>query len=92
MAVHKTELVAKIAETTGMTKKKSAEVLDATFEAIRDFLEQGENVQYVGFGNFKVVERAPRVGRNLQTGEVIHIPATKVPVFKAGKSLKEAVK
>lgn len=91
MAVGKTELVQAVVE-TGLTKKDATKAVDAVFNAIQDALVKGEKVQLIGFGNFEVRERAARKGRNPQTGEEIEIPATKVPAFKPGKQLKEAVK
>ena len=87
----KQDLVNKVAEATDLTKKDSASVVDAMFKAIEEFLVQGEKVQLIGFGNFEVRERAARQGRNPQTGETIQIKASKVPAFKAGKALKDAV-
>lgn len=87
----KQDLVNKVAEATDLTKKDSTSVVDATFKAIEEFLVQGEKVQLIGFGNFEVRERAARQGRNPQTGETIQIKASKVPAFKAGKALKDAV-
>jgi DNA-binding protein HU-beta len=75
-----------------LTKKKASEIVDALFEAVQDALAKGDKVQVVGFGTFEVVERAARQGRNPQDpGKVIEIPARKVPVFRAGKGLKDAV-
>jgi DNA-binding protein HU-beta len=87
----KTDLIAKVAEATEMTKKDSAKVVDAVLDAIAEALKNGEKVQLLGFGTFMIRERAARKGRNPQTGEEIDIPATKVPAFKASKQLKEAV-
>ena len=87
---NKQDLIAKVAEATELTKKDSA--VDAVFSAIESFLSEGEKVQLIGFGNFEVRERAARKGRNPQTGEEIEIAASKVPAFKAGKALKDAVK
>lgn len=92
MAINKTELVNAVAEKTGLTKKDSAAAYDAVFAAIKEFLAEGEKVQLIGFGSFDVRDRAERKGRDFQTGEEIVIPATKVPGFKAGSKLKEAVK
>ena len=86
---NKQDLIAKVAEATELTKKDSAA---AVFSAIESFLSEGEKVQLIGFGNFEVRERAARKGRNPQTGEEIEIAASKVPAFKAGKALKDAVK
>lgn len=89
----KAELANEIANVVeGLTKKKAAEVVDAIFHAIQQGLAKGEKIQAVGFGTFEVQQRAARKGRNPQKpDEVIDIPAKKVPVFRAGKALKEAV-
>lgn len=89
---NKQDLIAKVAEATELTKKDSAAAVDAVFFAIEGFLSKGEKVQLIGFGNFEVRERAARKGRNPQTGAEIKIAASKVPAFKAGKALKDAVK
>lgn len=89
---NKSELIGQVAETTGLSKKDATPVVEAVFEAISDNLAKGEKVQVIGFGTFEVRDRAARKGRNPQTGEEIEIPATKVPAFKAGKALKDAVK
>lgn len=89
---NKKELIQNVTELTGLTKKDATASVDAVFTSIEAFLAEGENVQLIGFGNFEVRERAPRKGRNPQTGEEIQIAATKVPTFKPGKTLKDAVK
>lgn len=89
--MNKTELVAAAAEKTGLTKKDAERVIDATFEAITGELQNGGKVQLIGFGTFEVKERAARTGRNPRTKEAIEIAASKVPAFKAGKALKDAV-
>ena len=89
---NKHDLIAKVAEATELTKKDAGKAVDAVFSAVSDFLAAGEKVQLIGFGNFEVRERAERKGRNPQTGEEITIPASKVPGFRAGKALKDAVK
>ncbi|MDO4670795.1 MAG: HU family DNA-binding protein [Aerococcus sp.] len=89
---NKADLVTKVAETVGEPKKHVQPIVDAVFDSVQEFLANGENVQVIGFGNFEVRERAARKGRNPQTGEEIEIPASKVPTFKAGKALKDAVK
>ncbi len=89
---NKADLVDKVADKTGLTKKDSNAAVEAVFDSIQEFLAEEEKVQLIGFGTFEVRERAARKGRNPQTGEEIQIPATKVPAFKAGKNLKEAVK
>lgn len=86
----KPDLVAEVAK-IGITKKQAAEALDAILEAIKDALASGEKVSLVGFGTFMVKERAAREGRNPRTGKTIKIPPKKVPVFKPGKELREAV-
>ena len=85
----KTELVAAIAERTGLTKKDSEAAVNAFVETLTEQLKKGEKVQLIGFGTFEVSERAARTGRNPQTGAEITIAASKVPKFKAGKALKE---
>jgi DNA-binding protein HU-beta len=91
--VTKTDLVNAVAKKAeGITKKKAAEVVDAVFAAVHDSMKKGDKVQIVGFGTFEVQKRAARQGRNPQDPKkVIQIPAKKVPVFRAGKALKEAV-
>ena len=89
---NKAQLIETVAEKTGLTKKDDTVAVDDVFGSIQDFLEMGENVQFIGFGNFEVRERAARKGRNPQTGAEIEIPASKVPAFKPGKALKDAVK
>lgn len=90
--VNKAELVAKIAEKSQLTKKDAELALNAFMETVEETLVSGEKVQLVGFGTFDVRERKPRQGRNPRNPEqVIQIPASKAPVFKAGKTLKEKV-
>ena len=89
--MNKSELVAKVAEKSGLTKKDAEKSVAAVFEAITETLVDGEKVQLVGFGTFEVRDRKERQGQNPKTKEPIVIPAIKVPAFKAGKSLKEAV-
>lgn len=90
--MNKTDLVNQVAEKSELSKKDAAKAVDAVFEAVMDSLKNGEKVQLIGFGNFEVRERSARKGRNPQTGEEIEIPASKVPAFKPGKALKDAVK
>lgn len=90
--MNKSDLVTAVAEKSELSKKDAAKAVDAVLESITDSLQVGEKVQLIGFGNFEVRERAARKGRNPQTGEEIEIPASKVPAFKAGKALREAVK
>lgn len=87
----KTELIDQVAEKSGLTKKDSGKAVDAVVAAMTQALAQGDKVQLVGFGSFEVREREARTGRNPQTGASIKIAARKVPVFKAGKALKDAV-
>jgi DNA-binding protein HU-beta len=89
--LNKAELVSAVAEKADMSKKDSEKAVKAVFEVIEESLAQSEKVQLVGFGTFEVKDRAERTGRNPQTKETILIPAAKVPGFKAGKALKDAV-
>lgn len=89
--MNKTELIEKIAAGSGQPKTVAKDALEATLRAIKDALLAGEKVQLVGFGTFDVKERGARVGRNPRTKEEIAIPATRVPSFKVGKALKDAV-
>jgi len=90
--MNKAELVEEVAGKVGLTKKEAGNVIDAITSAITDSLERNEKVTLVGFGTFEVRRRRARTGVNPQTGEKIQILARKVPKFKAGKNLKEAVK
>ncbi|WP_066297461.1 HU family DNA-binding protein [Bacillus sp. FJAT-29937] len=90
--MNKTELVNAVAEISELSKKDSNKAVDAVFQAIEDALKNGDKVQLIGFGNFEVRERAARKGRNPQTGEEIEIQASKLPTFKPGKALRDAVK
>ncbi len=90
--MNKTELVTKVSEKTEYSKKACEEIVKATFEAITEELQNGGSFSLIGFGTFSVSERAERKAKNPATGAEIVIPATKVPRFKAGKALKEAVK
>ena len=89
--LNKAELIAKISEESKLTKKAAETALDAFVTSVEEALKNGEKVQLVGFGTFEVRERAARKGRNPQTKAEIKIPASKAPVFKAGKALKELV-
>ena len=89
--MNKSDLVAAMAAKTGDTKKSAEETLNAFVDVVTEALVKGEKVQLVGFGSFEVRKRAARKGRNPQTKEEIKIPASKAPVFKAGKQLKELV-
>ncbi len=90
--MNKTELVASVAEKTAMTKKDAEKAVNAVFASVQDALVAGDKVQLIGFGTFETKERAARKGRNPATKQEIMIPASKTPVFKAGKALKDAVK
>ncbi|EEY71399.1 DNA-binding protein HU-beta [Grimontia hollisae CIP 101886] len=89
--VNKSQLIDKIAENADLSKAAAGRALDALIEAVSDSLKEGEQVALVGFGTFSVRERSARTGRNPQTGAEIKIAAAKVPGFKAGKALKDAV-
>lgn len=84
------ELIVNVADKIGLDRKTSERAVAATFEAIKEALIKGDKVQVLGFGTFEVRERAARKGRNPRTGEEIEIESSKLPSFKAGKSLKEA--
>lgn len=90
--MNKTELVAAIAEKAEISKKDADKAVAALIEIVTEALKAGDKIQLVGFGTFEVRERPERTGRNPQTKETITIPASKVPAFKAGAALKNAVK
>ena len=89
--MNKTELIAAVAESAGLTKKDTERVINAAVDAITASLVKGEKVQISGFGTFEIKDREARVGRNPHTKEAVEIPATRVPTFKASKSLKDCV-
>lgn len=89
--MNKAELIAAAAEQAGLSKKDTEAAINAAIDAIIASLKQGDKVQLVGFGAFEVKARAARIGRNPRTKEQIEIPASKIPVFKPGKALKDAV-
>lgn len=89
--MNKSDLVAKMADKSGLTKKDAEVALKAFIESVEEALEGGDKVQLVGFGTFETRERAERQGRNPRTKEVITIPSSTAPVFKAGKEFKERV-
>lgn len=89
--MNKADLVTAVAEKTGISKKDSEKAVNAAFDAITEALAAGDKVQLVGFGAFEAKERNARIGRNPKTKEEIQIPASRVPAFKAGKALKDAV-
>lgn len=89
--MNKAQLVDKISGGADLSKAAAGRALDSMLEAIVETLQDGDSVSLIGFGTFQVRDRAERSGRNPQTGEVIQIPAAKVPAFKAGKQLKDSV-
>ena len=89
--MNKTELIAAVAESAGLTKKDTERVINAAIDAITDALVKGDKVQISGFGTFEIKDREARVGRNPHTKEAIDIPATRVPTFKPSKALKDTV-
>lgn len=89
--MNKAELIDAVAENTGLAKVDAAKAVDAVFDCITSALKAGDTVSLIGFGTFAVKGRAARAGRNPRTGETIEIPASKVPGFKAGKALRDAV-
>lgn len=90
--MNKTELVNAVAESAALSKKDAEKAVGAVFASIEGALKAGDKVQLVGFGTFEIRERAAKEGRNPRTGEALSIAASKVPAFKAGKALKDAVK
>lgn len=89
--MNKNELIEEVSDKTGFTKADTLKFVNAYIEVISKSLRKGKDVQLVGFGTFRVAKRAARNGRNPQTGKVLKIPAKKVPAFRAGKALREAV-
>lgn len=89
--MNKNDLVAAVAESTGLSKADAAKAVDAVFSSITSSLKDKKEVRLVGFGTFSVAKRAATQGRNPRTGEAISIPASNQPKFKAGKGLKDAV-
>ncbi len=89
--MNKAELITAAAEKAGLSKKDTEAAVNAAIDSITEALAGGDKVQLVGFGGFEVKERAARIGRNPRTKESIEIPASKIPVFKAGKALKDVV-
>ena len=89
--MNKVELIAAVTEKTGMSKKDAEKAVSAVLESVVEAVSSGDKVQLVGFGSFEVKKRAAHTGRNPRTKEAIVIPASKQPVFKAGKSFKDAV-
>jgi DNA-binding protein HU-beta len=89
--MNKNELVAEVAAKTGLTKKDAEKAVLALVETVTEAVVKGDKVMLVGFGSFETKIREARIGRNPKTKEAINVPATRVPVFKAGKALKDAV-
>ena len=89
--MNKVELVAAMAEKTGLTRADAAKAVDAFVATVAETLQKGDDIRLVGFGSFSVTQRAASTGRNPRTGKEIKIPASKAPKFKAGAGLKEAV-
>ena len=89
--MNKADLVGKVADKAGLTKKDAEKAINAFVASVQEALVKKDKVQLIGFGTFEVKERAARTGRNPQTGETIKIAASKAPVFKVGKALKDAV-
>ncbi len=89
--MNKTELIATVAQKSGLTKKDAERVVCATFDTITESLKKGDKVQLSGFGVFEAKVREARIGRNPRTKEAVQIPATRLPAFKASKSLKDTV-
>jgi DNA-binding protein HU-beta len=89
--VNKNDLVAHVADVASLSKNDATKAVDAVFDGISVSLKKGEEVRLVGFGTFAVAERAATKGRNPRTGEEIDIPASKLPKFKAGKTLRDAL-
>lgn len=89
--MNKTELVAVVAEKSGLSKKDAESAVAAVISSVTDALVQGDKIQLVGFGTFEVRERSARTGRDPRTNQTIEIAASKSPAFKAGKALKDAV-
>ena len=90
--MNKTEFINAVEAKEGIEKKCAEKAVNAVFATIADELAKGEKIQLVGFGTFEIRERAEKQGRNPRTGETMTVPASKVPAFKAGKALKDAVK
>ena len=87
----KTELISAVAEKTGVSKKDTEKTVNAVLDTISETLAKGDKIAFVGFGTFETRKRAAKTGKNPRTGETLSIPASTIPAFKAGKTLKEAV-
>lgn len=90
--MNKTDLINKVAESTGLKKKDAELAVNGVFDAIEEALASGDKVQIIGFGTFETRQRSARSGRNPQTGETINIPASTIPAFKPGNKLKDSTK
>ncbi len=90
--MNKSELIDAMADASDLSKADATRALSGFIDAVTDALNKGDTVSLIGFGTFSVKERAARQGRNPQTGETIQIKAAKIPSFKAGKGLKDAIK
>ena len=91
MTMTKADIVERIYEKVGFSKKEATEIVESLFEVVKRRLEAGEKVKVSGFGNFVVNEKRPRKGRNPKTGDKVDVPPKKVPYFKPGKELKELI-
>ena len=89
--MNKTELIGEVAGKAGITKKDAEKVINAFIATVEEGLKTGDKIQLIGFGTFEVRDRQARIGRNPQTGAEIDIPAARVPAFKPGKALKDAL-
>ena len=89
--MNKTELITAMAGKTNQTKKNTEDALNAFIEVVTETLKKGDKIQLIGFGTYEVKEKAERIGRNPQTGAEMKIPASKAPVFKAGKALRDEI-
>lgn len=90
--ISKSDLIRTVAEKTNLTQAKASDVVNTIFDTITDSLRKGEEVRLIGFGSFRVAERAARTARNPRTGEVIRVPAQRRPTFSPGSGLIEAVR
>ncbi|MBI4824146.1 MAG: HU family DNA-binding protein [Nitrospirae bacterium] len=88
----KADLIDKVASSAGLSKADAGRVIDATMDSIKAGLKKGQKITLIGFGTFSVAKRKARKGRNPRTGEEIKIPASKIPKFRAGKALKDAIR
>ena len=89
--MNKADIISAVADKAGISKKDSEKVVNSLIDVISDALKEGDKIQLVGFGSFEVKDRAARIGRNPRTKEAIEIPASRTPVFKPGKALKDIV-